>query len=221
MIGTISVIIPVRDGERFLAEALQSVLSQLPRPREVIVVDDGSSDCSIEIARSFEAVTVLRQGKEGAAAARNRGIAHATSDLVAFLDADDVWAPGKLAAQSAVLRKPLELIFGRVCEISTGEAEAARPRAPRSAHLPGSMLAYRSAFDRVGAFDTSLSAGEFVDWYARAMALGFEAKSISEVVLLRRLHAGNGATVRRPGARDYPRILKDALDRKRVAGRGQ
>lgn len=98
----ISVVIPVFNGERFLAEAIRSALSQTLPPYEILVIDDGSTDGSAEIAESFgPPVRVLRQENRGEAAARNFGIEAASGDWIAFLDCDDVWQPEKLAFQAA------------------------------------------------------------------------------------------------------------------------
>src|SRR5437667_12630279 len=100
----VSVVIPCYNGERYLAEAIESVLAQRYEPLEIIVVDDGSTDRSAEVARHFgDAVQYVCQPHAGAAAARNRGVGLATGDLIAFLDADDVWTEGRLARQVQVL----------------------------------------------------------------------------------------------------------------------
>lgn len=104
---TVSVIIPVYNGERFLAEAIRSALDQTLSPAEIIVIDDGSTDASAEVARGFgPPVRVLAQANLGPAAARNLGVAHAAGDLLAFLDADDLWMPEKLAYQVQFLCRP-------------------------------------------------------------------------------------------------------------------
>lgn len=100
----VSAVVPVHNGERFLAAALDSVLFQDYEPLEVIVVDDGSTDRSAEVASS-RPVRLLRQENAGMAAARNAGIAHASGELVAFIDADDEWLPEAVARQAAVLAK--------------------------------------------------------------------------------------------------------------------
>ncbi|MGQ9503351.1 MAG: glycosyltransferase family 2 protein [Thermogutta sp.] len=98
----ISVVIPVFNGERFLAEAIRSALAQTLPPYEILVVDDGSTDESAELAESFgPPVRVLREENRGEAAARNCGIEAARGDWIAFLDCDDVWKPEKLALQAA------------------------------------------------------------------------------------------------------------------------
>jgi len=100
----ISVIIPVFNGERFLGEAIKSALSQTLPPYEILVIDDGSTDGSAQLAESFgPPVRVIRQENRGEAAARNRGIDAAQGDWIAFLDCDDVWKPEKLALQAALL----------------------------------------------------------------------------------------------------------------------
>src|SRR5436305_1029668 len=88
----ISVIIPVYNGERYLGEAIESVLAQSYHWLEIILVDDGSTDGSATVAKQFSpAVQVVRQPNLGAGAARNRGIALAQGEFLAFLDADDLW----------------------------------------------------------------------------------------------------------------------------------
>src|SRR3954470_15704279 len=91
----VSALVPVFNGERFLAEALDSIFAQRWEPLEVVVVDDGSTDRSAEIARSYS-VSYLHQENAGIATARNAAIEAAGGEIVAFLDADDVWLPGSL-----------------------------------------------------------------------------------------------------------------------------
>ena len=97
---TVSVIIPCYDSAEYLREAIESARDQTHRPLEIIVVDDGSTDGSLDIAREYaEPVRVLTQANAGVSAARNTGIEVARGEWIAFLDADDVWAPAKLELQ--------------------------------------------------------------------------------------------------------------------------
>lgn len=92
-----SVVIPVYNGASVLHRALASVAAQVVQPAQVVVVDDGSTDGSADVARSsWNRVSVVRQPNAGVAAARNRGVAECRTGLVAFLDADDEWLPGFL-----------------------------------------------------------------------------------------------------------------------------
>ena len=100
----ISVVIPAYNAERFLRQAIESAMNQTVAPLEVIVVDDGSTDGTGEIARSFgEPVRYIRQDNAGPSPARNRGIREARGEFVAFLDADDEWLPPHLAEAARVL----------------------------------------------------------------------------------------------------------------------
>lgn len=102
---TISVVVPTYNRAHCVREAIDSVLTQDPPADEVIVVDDGSTDNTQDILQTYgNSITVLRQKNEGAAAARNTGIRHATGEWVAFLDSDDLWRPGRVA----VLHRDLE-----------------------------------------------------------------------------------------------------------------
>src|SRR3989441_12309052 len=100
----VSVVIPVYNGERYLADAIQSVRDQTYQNFEVIVVDDGSTDGSAEVAQSFgEAIRYVHQANGGVCKARNTGMAVARGGYLAFLDQDDLWLPDKLATQVAYL----------------------------------------------------------------------------------------------------------------------
>jgi glycosyltransferase involved in cell wall biosynthesis len=108
---TVSVVVPAHNAEATLRDALESVLVQQPPVQQIVVVDDGSSDSTADVAASVPRVCVIRQARGGPSRARNRGLEVATSEWVAFLDADDRWCPGKIAAQFAVLaRRPNAVI---------------------------------------------------------------------------------------------------------------
>lgn len=221
---TISVIIPVHNGERYLAEAIRSVLDQTLPPDELIVVDDGSTDASAQVARSFgPPVRVLAQANLGPAAARNLGAQQASGDLLAFLDADDLWTPEKLARQSAVLAADpvCDAVLGRVENFVSPEldesqaAKLARTAAQSGEFHIGALLIRRDAFRRVGWFDAGLRHGEFIDWWARATQLHLAYTVLPDLVLRRRLHADN-LTRREPGGRrDYLALLRQHLARQR------
>lgn len=111
---SVSVIIPVYQSSRTIGEALDSVLSQSIPVKEIIVIDDGSTDNLDEILGPYEnKILHLKQENSGASAARNNGIRHATGDIVAFLDADDFWLPDKLALQIPLFGNPeIGVVFG-------------------------------------------------------------------------------------------------------------
>lgn len=197
----ISCIVPVYNGERFLAEALDSILGQTYRPLEVIVVDDGSTDASAEIAARYgPRVTCLRQDNRGAAAAKNLGVSASRGALLAFLDADDLWLPGKLEQQEAWLRERpgFRLCFSQFQNFWMPElaAEAQQHHTgplgqPLSAWSIGTLLASRETVERAGPFPEGHRGNENMLWFLRAAEAGAAIDVLPEVLMRRRFHHGN------------------------------
>ena len=220
----ISVMIGMYNAEPYIAEAIQSVLDQTYAPLELIVVDDGSTDASAEVVRSFgDAVRYERQERGGNGAARNRAVELAEGEYFAFLDADDRFLPEKLELQMNVLADDpsVDVVFGHVREFISPElaAEAAerlrRPATDAPWMAPNLMLIKRASFERVGPFSTELRVGVTVDWYARALEAGLEMRVVPEVVLERRLHADNNGLREQDARSQYLHVLKASLDRRR------
>jgi len=220
----ISVIVPVYNGAQLIASALQSVMRQSLLPDEVIVVDDGSTDGSVDIAAKFGApVKILRRSHQGGAAALNTGLAEAKGDLLAFLDADDLWSHDKLARQSAAIAADisLEAVFGRVVQFVDMECRIFEPGEldGASESFVGAhkiaMLIRRSAFDRIGPFDPATIA-DFPDWYARAVRTGIRAEFLEQVVAFRRIHRNNTTRSQREMLeKDYLKIARRLATRPR------
>jgi glycosyltransferase involved in cell wall biosynthesis len=213
---SVSVIIPVYNGERFLAEAIQSVLDQTLPPDEIIVVDGGSTDGSAAVAARYEGVAVLGHPRRGIGAALNLALSHARGDLIASLDADDRWLPDKLEKQvSALTADPaLDMVFGHVRQFhgSGGPAGDPQPGISRCA-----MLVRRVAFDQVGAFAEDLGVHEFVDWYARAQERGLRSIALPDVVFERRIHDDNlGRQTPSAQYQSYLRALRLSVTRRRA-----
>lgn len=180
----VSVVIPCFNAARYLPEAIESVLAQTHPGREIILVDDGSTDGTPEVARRFgDRLTYHRQENRGAAAARNRGMEMARGDLIAFLDADDVWFPRKLELQLLLLsRRPaLGAVYSDCYSIDgegriTGFYLKRRPSRRRSAaeeifirdFIPNSTLVFRrAALSAVGPSDPAVRLEEDVDFKIR------------------------------------------------------
>jgi glycosyltransferase involved in cell wall biosynthesis len=223
----VSVIIPVYNYDRYLAEALESVVGQTYRHLEVIVVDDGSTDQSGEIAKSFagKGVRYCHQVHAGIGPARNKGVELARGDFLAFLDADDRWPEEKIERQlNAFENDPaLEMVFGQALQLQNGPAwEAGVKDKNLSAAgmvpgmVPGTMLIKRDSFFRVGNFKDGLKVGEFIDWYARAVESKIGRLVLPELLLWRRIHDSNQGVRERQSVSDYARVLKAKLDRARA-----
>jgi glycosyltransferase involved in cell wall biosynthesis len=221
----VSVIIPVYNCERYVEEAICSVLNQTYKPLELILVDDGSTDDSAKIIKKYEPdVHYLSQSNQGMAAARNRGIEAAGGDYFAFLDADDLWVPDKIQAQITGFREvpSLDLISGYVQQFYSPELDADLmqnvrcPDEPLAAHVAGAMLVKRESFFRVGFFETVWQVGTDMSWHLRAREAGLQMKILPSVVLKRRLHRNNRGLTHRHLMGQRLRILKQSLDRRRA-----
>jgi glycosyltransferase involved in cell wall biosynthesis len=214
----ISVIIPVYNAERYLAEAIDSVQKQAYFPIEIIVIDDCSVDNSAKVAKSYQTVMYFFQSKCGLSAALNKGLGIASGKFIAFLDADDIWEDNKLSIQMEALRKEpsLDGVFGHHQQfISRGNSLRTMDQRILPAPFKGALLIRRESFFRVGLFDTSLTLGDFIDWYKRAMEAGLKFLMLPDVVLKRRIHDDNSSVRDRHAEKDYVKIMKAALDRKR------
>ncbi len=227
MSALVSCIVPVHNGERYLGETLDSIAAQSHRPIEVIVVDDGSTDDSPAIARTHRSgARVVSQPQAGHAAARNRGVAAAAGAFVAFLDADDLWLPGKLARQLAAFdaRPELDVVFTHLESFLSPDAALDEVNAGELGRtIPGyssvTLLARRRAFDTVGLFDPSLSHANDRDWFLRAADAGVATEMIPEVLVRRRLHARNRSRLLAAQSQaEYLRLLKRSIDRRRQSG---
>lgn len=220
----LSVVIPAYNAARYLAEAIDSILTQGDFAPQVVVVDDGSTDETAEIAQSFgQGVTCLSQPNAGIAAALNHGLEAARGEWLAFCAADDRWAQGRLEKQFAAFEaQPApDLVFGHVQNFFSPELGTEItgryycPPLPLPGYSLASMLVKRKTFDRVGSFDPQYKIGEFVDWYARAQELGLVSSLLPDVVLWRRLHGDNLSIKSADRRGDFARILKAAMDRRR------
>lgn len=214
----VSVVIPVFNGERFLREAVESVLAQKYSPLEIIMVDDGSTDGTADVARSLpETVRYLHQSNQGPAAARNRGIEHAQGSLIAFADADDLWPEDKLALQLPYLmRDPAaEIVMGRIQQVLLSETGAENFAEPAFSVNLGSAIIRKSVFERVGLFDETMRYSEDVDWFMRAREGRAAIVTIDAVTLLYRQHDQNMTRGKSTSELNVLKALKRSLDRRR------
>lgn len=199
----ISVIIPVYNGERFLAEAIGSVLGQTLPPDEIIVVDDGSTDGTAAIATGLASTSPLPiryvyQENRGPAAARNAGIKLAHGDFLAFLDADDLWVPEKqqwqmtlMAAEAGVdIVTGLTQQFLDPVDASSGTSRRIVDHPYSDPHFQ-SKLFRAVLFDRIGLLDESLRLGEDIDWLVRAVQCGARIQQHNDIVVRYCRHAHN------------------------------
>jgi len=198
--ASVSCVIPVFNGERFLAEAIESVLAQRRAAIEIIIVDDGSTDRTKKAAERFEkCVTYIHQDNAGPASARNRGVQRACGEFVAFLDSDDLWHPEKTATQMERFDARADLaictahmqnfwsaeVEHEVSTLADGRLTEIQP------NLGSSFMARRSLFLTIGLLDTAFKHRDIQEFILRAVDAGLATESLPDVLVKRRIHDAN------------------------------
>lgn len=205
----ISIIIPVYNGAAYLGAALQSVLQQSYRPLEIIVINDGSTDETAAIVSTFQqglypehgapSIHYFYQPNGGPATARNRGVAQAQGELLAFLDADDWWHPQKLERQMALFAQQPALGYVVTHMCTHLEAQTSWPNSLNQAHyqheppcfLPSALVVRRSVFQQIGNFDERYRYSDDADWFLRAKDAAIPFAVAPETLVYKRIHATN------------------------------
>jgi glycosyltransferase involved in cell wall biosynthesis len=202
----ISVIVPVHDGERFVGEALEAIAAQTYKTVEMIVIDDGSHDDSVRIAKAALRASgrgvVHQQPQRGVAAARNAGLALANGELLAFCDHDDVWLADKLERQvdyldahpdtGAVMTRQEPFFEDGIVEPPPW-LKRDKVYGDLGGILQLSALIRREAFDVVGGFAESRHGADDLDWFFRARRKGVGIDILPEILVRRRVHAHNAS----------------------------
>jgi glycosyltransferase involved in cell wall biosynthesis len=214
---TVSAVIPVYNGERFVADAIRSVLGQSAAVLECIVVDDGSTDATRSVVESFgSSVRYEHQENAGVSRARNRGVELASGELVAFLDHDDVWLPRKLSSQLEALDASgaTMVLCGMVVVDANGQVIGHKRLRAQGDLLIGLLtfdgtesvscssagLITRDAFRDLGGFDPNLGTSADLDLLIRVLLTG-SVQCVSDELVRYRVHGSNmsnnvGATER-------------------------
>lgn len=203
----ISIIIPAYNGAQFLGSALASIEAQQFADREVLLVDDGSSD---EL-RPPAFVSYFRQPRRGPSAARNRGIRESRGEFLAFLDIDDMWTAGHLSRlhDALVAHTEAGIAQGRMRQLS-GSYISGPYRMP----YIGSCLFRREVLEACGGFDETITLGEDHDLMYRCWENDVIKVHVEEVSLIYRRHAGN--TSHGNNLRSHLMVLKRRVDRIRL-----
>ncbi len=220
----VSVIIPVYNGERYLAEAIDSVFAQDYHPFEIIVVDDGSVDDTADIAKLYkDDVRYIYQSNQGHAAAKNTGISVAEGEFIAFLDADDLWAPHKLRAQIGFLIENPEIgyVISRMRVFLEPGARwpyqldeeyfASDP----AGYLPSTLVVKKHVLGEIGTFDTGYRHANDSDWFFRAKDAGVPMAVLQDVLVYRRLHSSNMSYEAKANLSELLRVVRSSVKRDR------
>ncbi|BAQ65149.1 glycosyltransferase family A protein [Geminocystis sp. NIES-3709] len=224
-----SVIIPVYNGEEFLGEAIESIIKQNYQPLEIIIVDDGSTDKTAEVAYKFKDVAkYIYQQNAGASSARNTGIKIAQGDLIAFLDSDDLWTPNILKSYVDFLQNnpQVDIVQGHLqnfriendLQTNSINKKFGKPRLPFNI---GTFIYRKSVFERIGLFDENLRHSEDVEFLVRIKENNLNRAVLKSVILLYRRHKNSlisqydETKLKNLHRQSWLKILKNNLDQRR------
>jgi glycosyltransferase involved in cell wall biosynthesis len=227
-VPTVSVVIAVKNAERYLAECLESVTAQTFQDFEILVVDGHSTDRTEAIARAHAKVRFLQQNGTGFQNAWNSGIRAAKGRTIAFLDSDDVWTPIKLEVQVAMLDADpsLEAVIGKMrFFMEPGEIPPPgfRDRVLGQDHIaqmPGVLMARPRLFEKIGLWGEDWQIASDIDWFLKLKDSRLPVGIVPELLLHKRVHSRNLSYVT-ASDRIYPtevlRLLHESIERKRAA----
>ncbi|MCH8124942.1 glycosyltransferase [candidate division KSB1 bacterium] len=197
---SVSVIVPTYNREHFLQECIESVLSQTFKDFELIVVDDGSTDQTEDILKQYEGkLHYKKQEQKGPSSARNTGIQYSAGEWICFLDSDDLWLPGKLAAQMKFFAETRDIKVCYTEEIWYRKNNRVNPAKKHQKYSgwiyqkmlplciisPSSVMIHHSVLDLIGTFDEELPACEDYDLWLRIGA-GYPIYLLQEQLIIKR-----------------------------------
>ena len=226
MPAKVSVIIPVYNGQDFIADAVKTVRDQTFPCAELILVDDGSTDGSAEKLDDIPDARVIHQANSGPAVARNAGVGVASGEFIAFLDQDDLWAAKKTDKQLAVLENDQTLDYVLSHSIYKLHMITERPRWAKQKYFDepvpgwvlGSTLIRRRTFDRVGGFDPALRhGGDDVDWFSRSETAGVNRLMMPDLLVYRRIHSKNLSAQTKEGNKELLSVIRNMVSQRRKA----
>ncbi|MEO8300517.1 MAG: glycosyltransferase [Rhizomicrobium sp.] len=218
---SVSIILVVRNGAQFIADALASVQRAGRKPLEILLIDGHSTDATVEIATRFPGVRIVAQDGSGIPAAYNQGIAQARADTIAFISHDDIWMDGKLDLQLRAMEADASLQFtvGMVEHFLAGSAPPPGFRLdlldrPVPGLIMEALVARKTVFDQVGLFDTSFAVAEDTDWFARAKDAGVAMTVLPDILVRKRVHENNSSLNTANINQLLLRALRGSIDRK-------
>lgn len=220
----VSVIIPVYNGEKYLEEAIESVLVQKLKPLEIIVVDDGSEDRTKIITKKFSKyINYIYQNRMGVGYSRNRGIGLSIGNFIAHLDHDDTWEKDKLLLQCEAFKKDedIEVIGGLMRSFYSSEINPEEmrkiycPPHPLPSFSASSIVVKKSVYSKVGLYKGGINNSPDFEWFLRVREIGLKEKMIDKVISNRRIHKLNTGKGNKNSNRERLHLLKLKIDRNR------
>jgi glycosyltransferase involved in cell wall biosynthesis len=229
--AVVSIIMPARNGEAYIASALRSLLRESNVGLDIIVVDDGSTDRTVEIVRGVAAenpcVRIVDGPQSGVSAARNAGLAAVPKDVpyISFLDCDDLNVPGRIARQLGKLRERpdagyaigLIQFFEEADEVNVVPLSGSRTMTVKGVQLAAALFD-RKVFEQVGGFDEEMNHGEDTDFFLRLLEAQIPYVSEDEAAVLYRRHTGNMTNDVEKTRRGFVDAIRRSLVRRRASG---
>ena len=219
----VSVIMAVKNGERFFNEAIESVLAQDYQPFEIIVIDGRSTDSTANIAKSYPSIRYILQSGKGISDAYNIGIKAAKGEMIAFLSHDDIWSPNKLSVQLDyfVEYPEIQFVVAKV-KYFLQEGHSVPPKFKveffdgiHTAICMETLAVRKRLFNVIGNFDVGYETSEDIDWFARAIDSGIPMAVVPEVLLFKRVHDQNLSLVFSGNNRLILKAMRQSIKRKR------
>lgn len=220
----VSVIIPVKNGELYLAVAIDSVKKQTYSNYELIVVDDRSTDRSASIAQSYKDIKYILGIGKGSGASYNAGIDAANGELITFLDYDDFWTENKLTVQVNYLNQypEVQYVIAKMrcflqsgCSIPLGFRKELLEQDTVS-YIPGTLMVRKSLLESIGKFNSEIVIASDVDWFAKVKDAKIQMGIIPEVLLHKRVHGQNISSNIANNNKELLRVLRQSINRKKT-----
>lgn len=222
---SVSVIIPVFNGEKYLGEAIESVFAQTLKPLEILVINDGSDDHTEKIVKNYsDEIEYYSQNRMGTGYSRNRGIELAKGNFIAHLDADDIWDPNKLLRQYEAFcnNDDVEIVGCLMKSFYSPELTQETmkniycPPEPIQSYSASAIVLKREVYAEVGLYEEKVDNTPDFEWFIRVREKRINEFMIEEVLCHRRLHHSNSGIMNKDANRERLNLLKMKLDRSRL-----
>lgn len=197
--GLVSIIVPTLNAGKYIRNCLESIQNQSYRNYEVILVDGGSIDDTLNIARGFSNLTIISQKDEGLAGAWNDGIRASNGTFLTFLDSDDSWETSTLEKHVSLLQNNSD----KICSIGEVRFVLDDPSNPPAefklallenshlAYMPGCFMGRKEIISEIGLYETRWEIASDIVWFAKVKALGDRVGVINDIMLHKRVHHNN------------------------------
>lgn len=218
----ITVIIPVKNQQKFIAQSIESVLEQTYDDYELLVIDGNSTDDTEKIVKYYQMVKYIKQKDSGLYSALNLGIHLAAGDFITFNGSDDIWVKDKLETQVSYLMSHPEIqyVVSKIrCFLEPGCLPAPGFRlelltSEPVARILENLMVRKSLFEKIGYFNDELSIAGDVDWYSRAIDANIPMAAIDKVLVYKRIHDGNISMNIAKNNQELLQIVKRSIGRK-------